>query len=164
MGFENSAGLGVHNHYGVRSTGGSVGVEHGYGVNWVLKIDITGQSINDAINGFVPPVVMPKGANINKVTLRVDEAFVVTGTTPTLRVGSAGTVATNGIVITEAELENVGTKEIASTGAGTWAFGSTTGLTAAAEVDMNLGGTTPAVAATSGKGQIIIEYTNAAKA
>lgn len=164
MGYENKAGLNVNNHYGVRSTGGGVGLEHGYNSTFILRIDLTGDSINDAVAGFVPPVSIPKGANFNKATLRVDEAFVVTGTNPTVLVGAAGSVATNGVALTEAELEAVGTKEIASTGAGTWAFNSATGTTAAAKVAFALGGTTPAVARGSGKGTLILEYVNVAKA
>lgn len=164
MSYESNTGIGVANQYGVRLTGGAVGGEHERSVNKVLKVELTGDSINDALAGFVPPFSMPKGANLNAVRLRVDEVFVVGGTTPTVRIGSAGSIATNGIVITEAELETTGTKEIASTGAGTWAFGSTTGLTAAALVDIDLGGTTPTVARGSGKATVIIEYTDAAKA
>lgn len=163
MGYKNEAGLNVYNHYGVRATGGTVGVERNEGVRWVMKLSLTGQSINDAVGGFLPPFVVPKGANFEKATLRVDEAFVVTGTTPTVRVGSAGSIATNGFVISEAELETVGTKDLASAGAGTWAIGSTTGLTAAAEVAIDLGGTTPVVATTAGKGTLILEYTFATK-
>lgn len=163
MGYENSAGLGVNNHYGVRNTGGAVGIEHGEGTTKVLRIDLTGDSINDAVAGFVPPVSIAKGANFTSYTLRVDEAFVVTGTTPTILVGSAGSVATNGVVITEAELENVGTKGLATAGAGTWAVDSTTGLTAAALVDIELEGDA-AVARGSGKATLILEYVDVAKA
>lgn len=161
MAYENSAGLSVNNVYGARQTGGAVGVEHGYGANWVLKIDLTGEMINEFVSagGYVPPVVIPKGANFNKATLRVDEAFVVTGTTPALSVGANGTVGTNYISLSEAELEAIGTKELASSGAGTWAFNSATGTTAAAKVAFALTGTTPAVDATVGKGTLILEYT-----
>lgn len=164
MGYENKAGLGVNNHYGVRETGGAVGKETGDNSEVRIRIDLTGQSINDAVNGFMPPVYVPKGALFQQAILRVDEAFTVTGTSPTVRVGASGSIATNGVVVTEAELENVGTKLIASTGAGTWAVGSSTGTTAAAKIALDLGGTTPAVAATSGKGTLILVFTNVAKA
>lgn len=106
---------------------------------------------------------VPKGANFTAYVLRVDEAFVVTGTTPTILIGSAGSVATNGVVLTEAELEAVGTKELATAGAGTWATNSTTGLTAAALVDIELEGDA-AVARGSGKATLILEYVDVAKA
>jgi hypothetical protein len=160
MPYASNIGLGgVNNQYGARDTGGAIGPEHGRGANWVLKIDLSGRSIADAIAGFVPPVVVPKGANFNKASLRVDEAFVVTGTTPTLQIGAVGSVATNGIVVSEAELEAIGTKELASAGAGTWAFASATGTTAAAKIGYALGGTTPVVDPTVGKATLILEYT-----
>lgn len=161
MPFENSAGIGVSNFYGVRNTGGTVGVETSDGSTSELVIDFTGATLNGT---FLPPVVLPKGALIKSYKLRVDEAFVVTGTSPTVRFGATGSVATNGVVLTEAELEAVGTKTPASAGAGTWATNSATGTTAAAKVAFDLGGTTPAVAATSGKAQLIIEFVNRTKA
>lgn len=164
MSYESLTGLNVANQYGRRETGGAVGVEHTKGTLKTLRVDLTGDSINDAVAGFVPPVSIPKGANFTAYVLRVDEAFVVTGTTPTVRIGSAGSIATNGVVLTEAELEAVGTKELSTAGAGTWATNSTTGLTAAALVDIDLGGTTPAVARGSGKATLILEYVDVAKA
>lgn len=158
MGYSNTAGLNAYNHYGARTTGGAIGAEHEYGSKHTVKIDITGQSIADNIAGFMPPVYLPKYANIDSVMLVVDEAFVVTGTTPNLEVGSYGSSATNGVLITEAELEAVGTKSIASTGQGTWTFANAAGLGAAAKIGMSLEGDT-AIAATSGKGTIIITYT-----
>ena len=161
MPFENSAGIGVSNHYGVRATGGAVGVETTDSSTHELVVDFTGATLNGT---FLPPVFLPQGALVKSYRLRVDEAFVVTGTSPTVRFGSSGSVPTNGVVLTEAELENVGTKTPASAGAGTWATSSSTGLTASARLAFDLGGTTPAVAATSGKAQLIIEYVNRRKA
>lgn len=161
MTFKNQAGIGVNNHYGPRETGGAVGIETTDGSIITLSVQLTGASIND---GFVPPVVVPKGALLKDAVLRVDEAFVIGGTNPTVRIGSYGSISTNGIVLTEAELEAVGTKVPASTGAGTWAVGSSTGLTAAAKVAFDLGGISPTVAATSGKATLILKFTNKAKA
>ena len=163
MSFENKAGLGVNNSYGTRATGGGIGLEHSYGTTFTLRIDLTGQSINDALAGFTPPVVIPKGAKFTSAILRVDEAFSVTGTAPTLQVGAAGSVAANGFVVSETELETVGTKTIASAGAGTWATNSTTGTTASAKVAFALGGTTPVVDKTVGKATLILEYVNVTK-
>lgn len=161
MGFKNQAGLGVSNYYGARNTGGAVGVEDQDGSAFVLSIQLTGQSIND---GFMPPVVVPKGALFRRAALRVDEAFVIGGTSPTVTIGSNGTVGTNYIALTEAELENIGSKVPASTGAGTWAVASSTGLTAAAKAALALGGTSPTVDATVGKATLILEFFNKAKA
>ena len=114
--------------------------------------------------GFTPPVVIPKGAKFISAVLRVDEAFTIGGTTPTVQIGAAGSVATNGFVLSEAELETVGTKAVTSTGAGTWAIGSTTGTTAASKVAIALGGTSPTVASTAGRATLILEYVNVSKA
>lgn len=155
MGYENSAGLGVFNQYGRRDTGGSVGVERSDDSIHVMSINITGAMLNGT---FIPPVVMPKGALVKSYRLRVDEAFVLGGTTPTVRFGSSGSVATNGVVLTEAEMENIGTKVPASAGAGTWSTTSSTGLTAAAEVAFDMGGTNPTSSSTAGKATLMIEY------
>lgn len=160
MSFENSAGIGVSNFFGARETGGSVGVETSDDSNHRLSINITGDMLNGT---FAPPVVIPKGARFTSAILRVDEAFVIGGTSPTVRFGASGSVATNGIVLTEAELEAVGTKAPASTGAGTWSFTSATGTTAAAKVAFDMGGTSPTASATAGKATLILTFVNKTK-
>lgn len=166
MSYENTAGLNVNNHYGVRSTGGAVGGETRDGSEVTLRIDLTGKSINEGIAGFVPPYFIPKGAKMVSFDLRIDEAFVVTGTNPTVRLGGAAAATTNGVVLTEAQLEAVGTKAVTAQGAGTWATSSATGTTVAEKVVYAaLGGTdTPAVDPTVGKGTLIIKYLDVAKA
>lgn len=159
MSYENSAGINVFNHYGARTTGFGVGVEHTKGSLKTLRIDLTGESLNSA---FLPPVKLPKGARFVGGYVRVDEAFNLGGTTPSIQIGSAGSVATNGIVITEAELEAIGTKAV-STLAGTWATNSATGLTAAALVDIALEGDTTVVSG-AGKASVFLEYVDLAKA
>lgn len=160
MAFKNNAGIGVYASYGARDTGHSAGVEDSDGSLKRLSIQLTGTQLND---GFIPPVVIPKGAQFKRAMLRVDEAFVLGGTSPTVRIGAAGSVATNGIVLTEAELENVGSKTPASSGAGTWAFSSSTGTTAAAEVAFDMGGTSP-TSTSAGKAVLVLEFFDKAKA
>ena len=160
MPFENSAGIAVSNFYGARATGGSVGVETSDRSEHRLSVYITGDMLNGT---FIPPVNIPKGARFLRAILRVDEAFDLGGTTPTVRIGAAGSVATNGIVLTEAEMENVGTKVPASTGAGTWSFTSATGTTADAKVAFDMGGTSP-TAARVGKATLILTFANKTKA
>lgn len=155
MTFANSAGIGVSNNYGVRTTAQTVGVERSSNSEHQLSITFTGETIN---NSFLPPVVMPKGALIRGYVLRVDEAFSLTGSSPTIRFGSLGSVSTNGVVLSETELENIGTKVPSSTGAGTWAVGSSTGVAAAAKVDKDFGGGSPVVSTTVGKATLIIKY------
>ena len=160
MPFENSAGIAVSNFYGARSTGNSVGVETSDSSQHRLSISITGEMLNGT---FLPPVVVPKGARFVGALLRVDEAFNLGGTTPTVQIGAAGSVATNGIVLTEAEMENVGTKVPASTGAGTWSFSSATGTAADAKVTFAMGGGTP-TATNAGKATLILTFVNKTKA
>lgn len=160
MPFENSAGISVSNFYGPRSTGNSVGVETSDSSQHRLSVYLTGEMLNGT---FLPPVNVPKGARFLSAVLRVDEAFDLGGTTPTVQIGAAGSVATNGIVLTEAEMEAVGTKIPASTGAGTWSFTSATGTTADAKVAFAMGGTTP-TATRVGKATLILTYVNKTKA
>lgn len=150
MAYENTAGLNVNNQYGARNTGGAAGSEHTQDSIWQFTMDLTGEMLNSS---FTPPVVMPRGAKVLRAFLRVDEAFVVS-TSGTVAIGGTAP-GTNGIVLTEAQLENVGTKDVSSVGAGTWATASTTGTTAAEKVTKAITGT---VAATSGKGTLIVEY------
>lgn len=156
MSYANTAGLNVYNQYGARETGGGVGIEHGYGSLWTVKIDLTGQSIADAVAGFVPPQYVKKGMLLKSAVLRVDQVFVVTGTTPHLEIGSAASVATNGITITEAQLEALGTTDISAAAVGTWAT-SGSGITADAKIAMSLEGDT-AVSASTGKATLILEF------
>jgi hypothetical protein len=154
MPFENTAGLNVSNFYGARETGGSVGVERSQDSIQQLSIAFTGASINSA---FLPPVVIPRGAQFKRAILRVDEAFNLTGTSPTIIFGGTAP-GTNGIVLSEAELEAIGTKTPASTGTGTWAQSSATGTTAAERVTRTIGGTSPVVSPTVGKATLTLEY------
>lgn len=154
MPYQNAAGLGVFNQYGPRQTGGAAGVEHTKDSVYQVEYDLTGEFVNTT---FRPPLVIPRGAHFLRAILRVDEAFVLGGTSPTVIVGGTAP-ATNGIVLTQAELQAVGTKIPASTGTGTWAANSATGTTAAERLTVALGGTTPTVSATAGKGTLLLEF------
>lgn len=150
MAYENSAGINVFNQYGPRHTGNSVGVQRTSTSIEELSFEFTGTSLNET---FVPPVYLPKGALVLRYRLRIDEAFVISAA-GTLTIG--GTLpGTNGVVITEAELEAIGTKTPASAGTGTWATASATGTTASEKVTKLLTGT-----ATTGvgKGVLFVEY------
>ena len=156
MAYENSAGLGVYNQYGARNTGGAIGADSTSGKTTTITVDLTGEMLN---SGFMPPVVVPKGSLLKGATLRVDEAFVVS-TSGTVAIGGTAP-GTNGVVLTEAKLEAVGTSSVSSLAVGTWATASTTGTTAAQKIAKAITGT---VGATSGKGQLILEFVNSAKA
>lgn len=156
MAYENSAGLGVYNQYGARNTGGAIGADSTSGKTTTITVDLTGEMLN---SGFMPPVVVPKGSLLKGATLRVDEAFVVS-TSGTVAIGGTAP-GTNGVVLTEAKLEAQGTSSVSSLAVGTWATASTTGTTAAQKITKAITGT---VGATSGKGQLILEFVNSAKA
>lgn len=155
MAYEALTGLGISNQYGARQTGGAIGLEHGENSRHVLSFSLTGEMLNSA---YAPPVYMPKGAKVIRATLRVDEVFVVS---------AAGTVAiggtapgTDGVVLTEAKLEALGTSDVSSLAVGTWATASATGPLTAQKVAKAITGT---VAATSGKATLVVEYFNKTK-
>lgn len=151
MGYENSAGLGVTNHYGARTTGGAVGQEKRTNGVIMVTIDLTGEMLNSA---YVAPTYVPKGCLLKSAILRVDEVFVVSAA-GTVAIGGA-VPGTNGVVLTEAKLEAVGTSLVSSLAIGTWATASATGTTASEKVTKSITGT---VGATSGKGTLILEFT-----
>jgi len=77
-------------------------------------------------------------------------------------VSTAGTVAlggtapgTDGVVLTEVQLEALGTKDVSASAVGTWATASVTGTTSSQKVTKALVGT---VAAGAGKGTLVVEY------
>lgn len=155
MAYENTAGLNVANQYGRRQSGGAAGAEHSMNSVQTLSLDLTGEMLNST---YFPPVYVPKGAKVIKATLRVDEVFVVS---------AAGTVAiggtapgTNGVVLTEAQLEALGTKDVSSVAVGTWATASAVGTSASERIAKAITGT---VAATSGKATLVVEYLHKTK-
>ena len=89
----------------------------------------------------------------------MDEAFVVS-TSGTVAIGGTAP-GTNGVVLTEAKLEAQGTSDVTSLAIGTWASNSATGTTAAQKVAKAITGT---VTSGSGKGVLILEFVNKAKA
>jgi hypothetical protein len=155
MTYANSAGLGVFNQYGTRETGQSIGVETTSDSEFKLSVTLTGESVN---NAFMPPLVIPKGALVKEAFLRVDEVFVISAS-GTLAIGGTAP-GTNGIVLTEAQLEAVGTKSVSAVGIGTWATASATGTTAAEKVAKVLTGT---AGATSGKATLVVTFINKTK-
>ena len=158
-GFENSAGLGVSNFYGKRDTGGSVGLEKSNDSTHQLSISFTGDTLNQT---YLPPVYAPKGMHFLRAMLRVDEAFTLGGNSPTVIFGGTAP-ATDGIVLSQTELQAIGTKVPASTGTGTWAVASATGPLTSQRITKALGGTAPTVTAGVGKATLIVEFVNRTK-
>lgn len=151
MAYENKAGIKVHNHYGPRDTGGSVGVERSTDSVHQLSLYMTAQSLKD---GFVPPVSIPKGVLFLRAVMHVDEAF--TGVTQ-IDVGEVGKEDTNGIPLVVADL-SAGTRVPTGPSVGTWKTDSSTGTTAAAFVGIDVTGTP-----TAGRGTLVLEFINKAR-
>lgn len=143
---------GVHNHYGAREVGKGQGTTSTEGFINELTLDIDGELVGNEDFPLLAPQ-LPAGAKIDAVFLEVSEVFVLGGTTPVLEVGTAGTEATNGVTITEAELEAVGVYDVTSALSGTWLAG----LAAVTNLGLALGGTTPTVT-DAGKARIVIRY------
>lgn len=144
----------VHNTYGARGVGGSTGVEKVSGSTELLRLQITGEDLNDLLEPLVP-TYLPAGAVIRDVWWDTQVAFNLTGTSPTILVGTDTTEVTNGLVISEAVAESTNTARLTSTLTGTWAVN--TPIQARTKIGFALGGTSPVVART-GKGILTIEY------
>ncbi|MDB4302074.1 hypothetical protein N9924_00765 [bacterium] len=154
MTYEANSGLGVSNHYGPRDSGKTRGIIKTEGSIVELSVMVEAEDIGSAL--FLEPTI-PAGALIVGAFAKVSEAFALGGTTPTIDVGTKGSEATNAVNLTEAQAEAVGTYDIFSTAAGTWAAS----LAADTIVGVALGGTTPTVGA-AGKLEVIIQYTQVA--
>lgn len=144
----------VRNQFGPRDVGGTVGVNKVEGMKEELIIDFDGEYFNQGLIG-VRNFVLPAGAVIRSVYVDVEDAFNMTGTTPTLKVGTAGSEATNGFTVTEAQLESTGSYNLTSTLAGTW--DNEVPLAANTTIAFVLAGTTPALT-NAGKARITILF------
>jgi hypothetical protein len=147
----------VHARFGTQKLGEQVGVNHSKDAVTQITMTITGeQLVRDAAtnDGFLLAPTLPVGAVITKAVAQVKEVFVLGGTTPTINIGTSGSEATNGVPISEAQAEAVGTYNL--TPAGTWANPIATAVT----LGVALGGTSPTVTA-AGRVDIIIEYIKA---
>ena len=146
MAFEGNSGLQVATQYGARSTGATVGVETSRDSLRQLNLELTAQGILD---GFLPPLVIPKGAIFRKATIYVDEAVV--GLT-SISIGEGNATATNGLVLVTADLA-LGGRDLTAKLAGTWVAG--TPQAKASRVGMTAVGPTNKVL---GRASIVLEY------
>lgn len=146
MAYEGNSGLQVANHYGVRDTGVSIGVEHSKDSFHQLSLELTGRGIAE---GFTPPWVLPKGAIIDKAYVYVDQAF--SGLT-SISVGEGGAEGTNGITLLAADLA-VGGKEVTDKLVGTWVEG--TPQPQASNIKFTKVGT---VSPTQGRASLVIKF------
>lgn len=146
----------VHTEYGVRVTGGNVGPLLTDGNLQELILDFTGQTFVDIGEQLsLAATFIPAGAVIRKAVLWTKTAFTLTGTTPTILIGTFGTEVTNGVVITAAQAQAVGFYDITASQTGTWA--AATPLAARTKLGMALGGTTPTLSVI-GEARVTITY------
>jgi len=142
---------GVRQTYGTREPGGAIGVVKTEGISNELTVDFDSVSLSD--DAFAT-VVIPAGSIPVAAYVEITEAFVMGGTSPTILVGTSGSEATNGCVISEALGEAIGAADITATLAGTW---DNAGLAAATTVGVALGGTSPTITSV-GKGRVTVVY------
>ena len=144
----------VSNHYGGRETGGAKGVVKTEGAMKEASITISGTNLSDGTFDLLTDLKIPAGAMIEDVYLKVSEAFVLTGTSPTLLIGTATSEVTNGFVGSEAQMEAAGSYDLTSTLTGTWAAP----LAASTTVGISLGGTGGPTSSSAGKAKVIVRY------
>ncbi len=147
----------VHNHFGPRDIDddSSFGVNKIEGMKEELILHISGQGFADFPDTLMP-FVLPAGAVIKSVYIDVEEVFVITGSTPTILVGTNGSEVTNGFVISEAILEALGSANLTATLAGTW--DNEVPLAANTTIGLALGGTGGPALSTVGKARVTINF------
>lgn len=143
----------VHNHYGPRKTGNVVGVVKTEGAFREASFDLDGVQLNAGSFALLAPV-LPKGAVIDDVYIKVEEAFDLGGTTPVIEIGTEGSEATNGFTISETQAENPGTYKLTSALSGTWAAP----LAADTQVGVLLAAASNPTATDDGFMRVIIRY------
>ena len=152
MSKELSSLRGVSSQYGAYETGRATGIINTAGANHQMVIDLTGAALDDKI---IPPQHMPAGATVTKAYVFVEEVFVLAGSS-VVEFGEAGAEATNGVSITEANLESTGYTDITAGLAGTWDEGGLTVGSDQVGIAFSAGSVTTASA---GKAKLVIEYT-----
>lgn len=145
----------VHNQFGPRDVGGTVGVLKVEGMDEELVIDFDAGYFAEGFIG-AREFVLPGGAIIKDVYVDVEKAFALTGTTPTVRIGTKGSEATNGATLTKAQLESTGSYNVTSSLAGTW--DAETPLAANTTIGFATAGTDAAVGAAGGKARVTIRF------
>ena len=146
MTIEKKTGLGTKAKYGPAKLGeDSAGKYPGAGGVETLNIEFRGGTYS-VVEGY-----LPKGATIVHVVADVDEVFALGGTSPTINVGTKGSASSDGVSLSEAQAEAVGTYPL--TPSGTWS----SPLAADTAVAVELGGTTPTITE-AGHARFTIHY------
>jgi len=152
-----------YNQYGVRETEdglASGGILHGAGGQFfeaVFYVRDTDFTVASGAGTFDTRYTLPAGAIPTDAYFEVTEAFTQTGgtTSTTLAIGTNGTETTNGFSISDAATSLATTKELDTSGGGTWAAA----LATAAVVGVSLtagGGAITAISA--GRAKIVVRY------
>lgn len=143
---------GVAAQYGAREVGRAAGVIKTEGAKNELVIDLTGQMLSDLI---VLPLVVPDGSSFTGVAkLHVTEVFDLDAVS-VVEIGESGLEATNGISLTEANLESTGVVDVSAGLAGEWDTDALVVGDHTVEIVFSAG----AVAdATAGRATLILEY------
>lgn len=157
MSFEDNTGLGVNAFYSERSKlEGMGGQAPTAGNKKELVLEFSGANINDG--SLALTAVLPQNALIIAAYVDVEEAVTMTGTNPTILVGTDGSEATNGLVISEALAEAKGITDVTGTLTGTWADSLASDTT----VGVALGGTNPTIT-DDGHIKVIVEYVHSSR-
>jgi len=153
MTIENSAGIGVKNHYGPRGkqdgvlSGGAVQTS---GVEFEAVVYITGDDFNGTTS-FDTELTLPAGAFPVEAIFDVEEAFTLGNADNVFNIGTNGSESTNGFAIANPDAAGV-TKD--TSGAGTFAAA----LAASTAIGVSVTGTSAGVTAGSGKAKVVIRY------
>lgn len=151
MGRSLSSTRGVVSHYGARKTGRTQGDIKTAGLNQEKVIEISGELLSDLL---LQEVYFEAGAKLTKATLVVSEAFDLAASS-VVEIGEAGSESTNGVSLTEANLETVDVVDVTSGLAGTFA----TTAEIPAYIDLGIAFSAGSVAdASVGKAKLILEY------
>ena len=155
MSKEDTAGLNVSSRYGPLNTpDGAGGVIKTEGALNELTIDFTGDQVNNPANVQNP--VIPAGSRIVAAFFDTEVLGVMGGTTPNLAIGTSGSEETNGLLVTEAQVEAVGTYNVSATAVGTWALTTGVGLVADTTVAIVLEGDSTITAV--GSFRVVVQY------
>lgn len=108
--------LGVSQVFGPAFTGGAAGSIRTEGAKNEIVVNLTGETLATRI---LSPVDIPAGSVITKAYIRVIQPFNLAATS-VVEVGTKGSEVTNGVSITEAQLEAAGYADLTAALAGTY--------------------------------------------
>lgn len=145
----------VSNHYGQRDVGGTNGVIKTEGGYNELTFHIDREVLENESFKLTTIPRMPARSKVDQVLVKVEGGFTLAGTTPIVRIGTAGSVGTNGFELSKAQVEGDGIYDVTDELKGTWA--GTSELKAATEVGIDLSGEGAAISG-DGKLKVVVRY------